>query len=268
MSDKLHSMRYAGSVNKGAIEWGFHNAKPGVTLRAVDEQVEWYIRHAGCKPAFKHYQPEGYASPFPSTACISPNDVVVHGIPGDYVLKAGDLVTIDVGTEHDGWFVDAARTRIIVSKTYTVAQNKLEKAEKLLQATESVLAVQLALVKDGCNFLQLIQAAEAEATKWGVAIMPQWGGHAIGEQVHLPPFIPNALDRTQSKIKQQMEERKYAREKLSAGQTICIEPVVTYGSTGIMIDDDGWTIRKDDGQLTAHTERCLLVTKDGYELLS
>lgn len=258
-------MRYAGKVNLAAIEWGFHHAQPGVTLAEIDVVMEKYIRDAGCRPAFKNYQPTGYPLPFPASVCISPNDVVVHGIPGDYVLQAGDLLTIDVGTEYQGWYVDAARTRLVPGKALL---DKITRGNKLIHATTEILEAQLSVVKDQCDFLSMVRAAEAEAMRQGVTIMPQWGGHGIADKVHLEPFIPSAIDRTKSKIKQQIEERQYARQKLTEGQTICIEPVVTFGKSDIIVDDDKWTIRQADGHLTAHTERCLLVTKDGYELLS
>jgi len=268
MNDKLDSMRYAGKVNVGAIERGFEVAQPGVTTREIDAAMESFIREAGCTPSFKDYQPDGYPSPFPATACISPNSVVVHGIPGDYVLEPGDLLTIDVGTEYNGWHVDAARTRVIPGDMNGVQKQRSYEASDLIEATEAILEAQLSVVKNECTFLQMILAAEAAAAKHEVIIMPQWGGHEIGKKVHLPPFIPSAIHRTASKIKQQIEEKQFSRQTLVTGQTICIEPVVTCGTNDIMIDEDGWTIRHTQHYLTAHTERCLLVTENGYELLS
>jgi len=259
MSDKLSSMRHAGKVNQDAIEHGFRLAIPGRSLKEVDEAMERWIRRAGCVPAFKGYQPEGYPLPFPATACISPNAVVVHGIPNDYVLQPGDLLTIDVGTEYNGYFVDAARSRVIPGK-------ESKDAQKLVDATEAILYAQLSVVKNDCTFLQMIGASEAEAVKWGVQIMPQWGGHGIAEQIHMDPFIPSALER--SPIRRKIEENRYAGQTLKTGQTICIEPVTTFGSCDIIIDEDQWTVRQAQGQLAAHSERCLLVTNDGYELLS
>jgi len=257
----LDSMRHAGRVNVSAIEWGFAKAVPGTTLREIDAEMEQYIRKAGCTPAFKDYQPAGAPSPFPASACISPNDVVVHGVPGDYVIQAGDLLTIDVGTEYNGWFVDAARSRVIPG-----AVN--EPATHLVKATELILEAQLNVIKNGCNLLELALVSEKVAKDLGVVIMPQWGGHSIGQQIHLDPFIPSSIDRSKSSTRQKIEESQYRRQILTTGQTICIEPVVTYENTVIMIDEDGWTIRKADKTLTAHTERCLVVTEDGYELLS
>ena len=270
MSDKLSSMRYAGRVNLAAINWGFHHAKPGKTLAEVDAVIEDYIRKAGCVPAFKNYQPEGYPLPFPATACISPNDVVVHGIPGDYVLENGDLLTIDVGTQHEGWFVDAARSRVIRSES-RMTRRQLDRcflAQKLVDATEAILEAQLSVIKNDCDFLTIVRAAEEEAAARGVTIMHQWGGHGIADRIHMDPFIPNALDRTKPLLTQNLEKRRLSQQKLTTGQTICVEPVTTFGSPDIIIDDDQWTIRQTEGKLAAHSERCLLVTEDGYELLS
>lgn len=255
-------MRYAGLVNQQAIEWGFEKARPGVKLSKIDEAIENVIRGRGCKPAFKGYQPDGYPVPFPACACISPNEVVVHGVPGDYILRDGDLLTIDVGSSYQGFFVDAARSRVIGD----VSQAK--QAVELVEATEAILAAQLSTVKNQCDFLTMVKAAEAEAIRRKVVIMPQWGGHGIADQIHMDPFIPSAVDRRKPALSQRIEERKLARQKLTTGQTICLEPVVTFGSADIIVDGDQWTVRKTDGLLAAHTERCILVTEDGYELLS
>lgn len=260
MGDKLDYMRYAGKVNRAAIEWGFHTAKPGVTLVDVDKAIEWYIRNAGCKPAFKGYQPTGFPSPFPACACISLNDVVVHGIPNHYVLKPSDLLTIDVGTEYEGWFVDAARTRIIAGTN--------ELGTRLIDATEDIMNAQLAVIKHDCDMLTLVEAAGRIARKHKVNILSEWGGHGISNKIHTEPFIPNALTEGKGHLFRAFEEQNLAKVKFVAGETYCIEPVTTFGSTDTFTDEDGWTIRKRDGQLAAHTERCLLVTKEGYELLS
>lgn len=259
-SDKLDCMRYAGKVNLSAIEWGFHTAKPGVSLLEVDKAIEWYITQAGCRPAFKRYQPVGFPSPFPACACISPNDVVVHGVPNHYVLKPGDLLTIDVGTEYQGWFVDAARTRIIAGTN--------ELGTRLINATEEIMNAQLAVVKDGCDMLTLIEAAGRTARKHKVKILPEWGGHGIGNKIHDEPFIPNAFNENLGHLARIFEEQNCQKIKFVAGETYCIEPVCTFGTTETFVDPDGWSIRKKDGQLAAHTERCILVTESGYELLS
>lgn len=268
MSDRLESMRYAGRINQQAIEHGFSIALPGVTLRTVNDAVEQFILENECKSAFKNYQPEGAQTPFPATACISPNAVVVHGIPGDYVLEPADLLTIDVGAEYNGWYVDSARSRVVPLPTTWNQIQQTKTAQYLIDATEAILNAQLDVIRDGCTFIQLVEVSEKTAIEYGITIMAQWGGHQIGNKVHLEPFIPVGIDRRQSRLKQSLDAKKYARQALREGQTICIEPVTTYGSSDITLDGDLWTVRKSDGLLAAHTERCLLVTKNGYELLS
>lgn len=270
VSYRLTSMRYAGRVNQEAIAYGFSVAVPGKTLRTVNDAIEAFIVEHDCRPAFKDYQPIGAKSPFPAAACISPNDVVVHGIPGDYVLQPADLLTIDVGAEYKGWYVDSARSSIIPCSTIA-SETELKKAKQgayLIEATDAILNAQLAIICHGCTLMELVDVSERVAKEYGITIMAQWGGHQIGDKIHMDPFIPSAIDRKQSYLKQMLDAKKYTRQQLLEGQTICIEPVTAFGTDVITIDADQWTVRKQDGLLAAHTERCLLVTKNGYELLS
>ncbi len=263
--DKLECMRYAGKVNQLAIEYGFRLAVPGTSLLKINSGIEEFILDMGCKPAFKNYHPVGSPVPFPATACLSPNDVVVHGLPNDYIIKPGDLLTVDVGCEYNGWYVDSARSRLIPCEN----AGRAIRVGKLITATEAILEAQLNIIKHNCTFLDLIRVSEKTAKLHDVLIMSRWGGHQIGNRIHIDPFIPSAIDRKQSPLKQGLEESKYGRQVLEAGQTICIEPVVTEGfDDTIIIEEDLWTIRKQDGLLAAHTERCLLVTETGYELIS
>jgi methionyl aminopeptidase len=270
MPDRIECMRYAGEVNHSAIKYGFSLAGPGITLLEINNAIEEYIIEHNCNPAFKNYQPLGAQSPFPFTACISPNDVVVHGIPDDYVLEPGDLLTIDVGCEYKGWFVDSARSSIIPCPM-GATDEQLKNAKQgayLIEATDAILNAQLAIIQDGCTFIELVTVSERVAQEYGIIILAQWGGHQIGNKVHLDPFIPSAIDRKQSALKQGLDAKKYTRQMLQENQTICIEPVTSYGSPDIILDDDLWTVRKRDGLLAAHTERTILVTVNGYEILS
>jgi len=260
--DKLKSMRYAGNVNKCAIVYGFEKALPGTTLLQINNCVEWYINAMKCKPAFKNYKPDFSETPYPATACISVNDVAVHGIPGSYVLQPGDLLTIDVGSEYNGWYVDSAMTRIVPGKTPS------KEVSNLLEATQQIMLAQLAVIKNDCSFYRLIEVSEKVASFYGVTILPQYGGHHIGNRVHIPPFVPNAINRTEGKIKQWHNENSYREQKFITGQTVCIEPVVTLGSIDVTTDPDGWTVRKLDGNPVAHIEHCLLITDEGNEILS
>lgn len=255
---KLDAMRFAGTVNKSAISWGSHHAKPGVTLKELDAIIEDYIVKTGCKPAFKGYRN------YPATACLSVNDVAVHGIPNEYKLRDGDLLTIDVGAICDGWYVDSARSFLIGTSKSSRSESRL----KLIEAAEMILEAELSVLSSGCTYMQLIDAADKKSSVLGVNIMPQWQGHHIGNTVHIEPSIPNTLPTTVGSTKLALLQRQYRNMTFKAGDTICLEPVVTFGTVETTIDPDGWTIRSRDGSDVAHTERCLLVTEQGYELLS
>lgn len=255
---KLDAMRFAGSVNRQAIQWGIHHAKPGVTLKELDAVIEDYIMKTGCKPAFKGYRN------FPATCCLSVNDVAVHGIPGDYRLENGDLLKIDVGAICDGWYVDSARSIVVGTGKHPKAESRL----KLIQATEMILEAELSVLSSGCSYMDLIDAADRKSAMLGVNIMPQWQGHHIGNTVHIEPSIPNTLPTHLGSTKVALLTRQYRNMTFKAGDTICLEPVVTFGTIETTIDPDGWTIRSRDGSDVAHTERCLLITEQGYEILS
>lgn len=272
--ERLDATRYAGKVNQLAIEHGHSIAKPGVTLLEIDAAIEKYIVDHKCSPVFKGYK--GY----PASSCLSPNDVVVHGIPNGYALKYGDLLTIDVGSEYHGWMVDSARTFVIKDADTQLTDPEkydVKWQERLIYAADVILDAELSVIKNGCSLLNILKAAESAAQQSfvpkslghkSINICFQWGGHQIGRQLHIDPFIPNAIDPALSSIKRWQLEREYDKYKLTAGQVICLEPVVTFGSTDIILDDDGWTVRSKDGSLVAHTERCLLVTETGHEILS
>lgn len=256
--DKLEAMRYAGKVNAHAIEMGFRYAITGTTLLDLNQVIEEYMRSHDCVPIFKGYHG------FPAAACLSPNDVVVHGVPSSYALKDGDILTIDIGCSHDGWCVDSARTRVmgLTQPGFFPFQ------ERLAAAAESVLEAEMSILRSGVNLLEIAKAAEARAIQLGVNIFPQFGGHSIGRALHEEPFIPNCIDGSLSSIKRWQLEREYEGYVLQAGQVICLEPVVTFGKTDIMVDGDGWTVRTRDGSLVAHSERCILITDNGHEILS
>jgi len=256
------SMEYAGKINLAAIELGFKAAIPGATLLDLSNEIEKFLLASNCTPAFKDYQPNGASSPFPGAVCLSPNDVVVHGVPNSYTLKDGDLLTIDLGTKYKDCFVDAARSRIIGDKSINPIANQL------IEATEAILEAQLKTVKHNSTFLQLVEAAENEALCHNVNIASKWGGHRIGEAIHIDPFVPNAINRDLSTMRQTLQRHLYDRQTFQAGNYYCIEPVVVRGTTDITIDEDGWTVRTKDGGWACHTERCLLITDNGYQIIS
>jgi methionyl aminopeptidase len=253
-------MFHAGQVNRKAIDYGFELCRPGTTLRQIDREIERFILKNNCRPAFKNYKPAGAASSYPATACISPNDVVVHGIPGDYVVQDGDLITIDVGTEYNGVFSDAAESKIIG----TVSADK----DKLVRASNDILAAELSVLCDGCSLLEVIEAAEFAAKEHGVYIMPDWCGHYIGEQVHMLPTLPNTIDKRVTRLLQQIQINTFKRTKFREGDTICLEPVVSLKPTDTILEEDQWTVRTFDGSPAAHAEKNILILKNGFEIIS
>jgi methionyl aminopeptidase len=256
-------MRIAGKVNLEAIQKGMEVAKPGVTLREIDAVIEDHIKDNFCQPSFKGYK--GY----PAASCISPNNVVVHGVPGDYELQTWDLVTIDVGTRHNGYTVDAARTFIVDGPMDDKLSDPSYYSKlTLLKAAEYILEGQLSVVKAGCSLEKIVDISEERVKGTAYNIMPQWLGHGIGEEIHMPPSIPSTWDRSKGELNVSLQKRISRNILLTEGQTICLEPVVTYGNCDIIMDEDGWTIRTTDNSLVAHTERCVIVTEDGYELLT
>lgn len=266
-SEKIDSMREAGRINREAIEYGFELAQPGLTLLELDQELECFIRNNDCEPAFKGY------NGFPFTACLSVNDVLVHGLPNSYIVQDGDILTIDIGSRKNGWCVDAADTLPIGE-----ASNE---AVGIIGMNKTVLSMQLDKVKDGVSLYEIASMSnilmdiyngppdrERVLGEKNIMILPQLGGHQIGKTIHEDPFIPAVLDKSLSKPRQQLQELDYKNTKLHAGQTICIEPVVKYGTADTILDADGWTIRSKDKELSSHVEKCILVTETGYEILS
>jgi methionyl aminopeptidase len=256
--NKLDAQRHAGRINLNAIEAGFHAAHAGVTLKEIDDIVEHTIIVGGCTPAFKGYHAPFANYPYPATACISVNDQVVHSIPGDYKLIAGDVLTIDVGTDYEGWKVDSARTRIVDEADSDNLENK-----KLVLDAWKVLLAQLDVVKVGCSLLDIMGAGMREAALCELNVFTQFGGHYIGKSVHEGSFIPHGMHPNT----EMSQVQSWAAHKLQEGDTICLEPIVGRGSTETVTEADEWTIRTADGSITIHQEHCLIVTGKGYEIL-
>jgi methionyl aminopeptidase len=255
--DKLEAMRYAGRVNRDAINYGFRMAVPGTTLLELDSYIEGYIRDHNCSPAFKGYRG------FPGTACLSINEVAVHGLPNGQIIREGDLLTIDVGSIHEDWYVDAAETRMVGAP----AKDAFDE-NHLLKVGRAALDAQIQTVRSGVSLLDLVRASENAVVNTGVNIIHLLTGHQIGSTVHEDPKIPAAIDPNLRSIQKQLCERQLDKIKLYEGQTICLEPVVTLGMPDIILDDDQWTCRTIDGALSAHFENCMIVTNTGCEILS
>lgn len=242
-----------GEVNKQAIETGFDFAEPGVTLLTIDQYVGGFIELEGYEPAFLDYHG------FPGNVCLSVNDQVVHGVGGDHVLANGDVLTIDCGTQHGDMIVDSADTRVI--GTPTSAQ------QTLMQNGQDILAACMSQVRDGVCLYDIMRAGYNLSLQRGVHIIPDYGGHTIEPGKLHGIFIPHAPEIRKDQLDQRRDIRHWRQTKLKAGQIICLEPIVTEEQTDIILESDGWTTRSANGKLSVHYEHCMLITKDGYEVI-
>lgn len=215
---------------------------PGITTAEIDGFVESFLAKRGAKPEQKGYRG------FPYATCASINEVVCHGFPGPQRLNAGDIVTIDMVVNKNGWLADSAWS-------YRVGDVNPE-ADRLLKTTEKALYAGIEVAKPGNRIGDIGYAVQRVAMEAGVGIVKPLIGHGIGRQMHEPPDVPN-FGRPRSGV------------KLLAGMVITIEPIFTLGETGAVLwDNDGWTIRSADGSLGAHYEHTLAITEDGPVILT
>ncbi len=215
--------------------------KPGVTTKFLDEEAGKFIESHGAKPSCLNY--EGY----PGNICVSVNDEVVHGIGSDRKLKNGDIVTLDICTYYKGYHSDSAWT-------YPVGTINKEK-ERLLHHTEKALYIGLSEVKEGAHLYNIGARISEYAKKQGLSVVRELVGHGVGKDLHEEPDVPNF--------------GKYNTGlKLVAGMVIAVEPMINAGKRFVGILDDEWTIVTQDGKPSAHFEHTVVVTKDGYEILT
>ncbi|GAA1887382.1 type I methionyl aminopeptidase [Williamsia serinedens] len=245
---ELDAMAAAGAVVGAALVAVRDAAKAGVSTLELDEVAESVIRGAGAVPSFKGYHG------FPGSICSSVNDVVVHGIPSaDVVLAEGDLVSIDCGAILDGWHGDSAWT-------FGVGELSAADAELSAATRESMEAGIAAMLPDN-RLTDVSHAIEAETRaaeqRYGrsFGIVSGYGGHGIGRQMHMDPFLPN-------------EGKPGRGPRLVVGSTLAIEPMLTLGTTETSVEADDWTITTDDGSRAAHWEHTVAVTEDGPRILT
>ncbi|MGM9878788.1 MAG: type I methionyl aminopeptidase [Bacilli bacterium] len=215
--------------------------KPGITTARLDELAEEFIRNHDATPSFKGY--EG----FPGSICTSVNEQVVHGIPGKLKLKEGDIISIDIGACYKGYHGDSAWT-------YPVGSISKDK-EYLLEHTKKSLEMGLAEVKPGNRIGDISSAIENYALDYGLGVVKELVGHGVGTSIHEDPDIPNFGEAGTG-------------PKLKKGMVLAIEPMLNLGSPNIVILDDNWTIETEDYSPSAHFEHTVVVTDDGYKILT
>ena len=223
--------------------------KPGVSTLELDNLARKLVAEAGDKSAFLNYQPRGAKRPYPAALCVSINDAIVHGVPNEnpQILKEGDIVSLDMGLIHKGLFTDSA---------ITVGVGKVdESAERLKADTKQALMEGIKAVKEGNYVRDISYAIERYVRPKRYGIVEELCGHGVGYKVHEDPFVPNYC----------LDDKG---EKLRAGMVIAIEPMLNEGSKHIILDDDGYTYRTQDGKRSAHFEHTVVVTKNGAEILT
>ena len=214
---------------------------PGVTTLELNRVAETFIRDNGAIPSFLGY--EG----FPAALCLSVNDVVVHGFPSNYVLKEGDIVSVDCGTLYKGYNGDSA---------YTFAVGEVDpETAKLLEVTKASLYEGIAAAVDGNRVGDIGHAVQSYAESFGFSVVRELEGHGIGTRMHEAPGVPNY-------------GRKGQGPKLRNGMTICIEPMINAGSKSVYLDKNGWAVRTADHKNAAHFELTVVVRKGHAEQLS
>lgn len=239
---QVEKMRASAKVTKEALELLEKHIKPGVTTAQLDKIAYDFITSKGARPNFLNY------NGFPGSICASVNDEVVHGIPsGRAVLRKGDIISIDMGAELDGWHSDAART-------FGVGEISAE-AQRLIDVTRESFFEGLKYLKHGAKLGDVSSAIQKYVESNGFGVVRDLVGHGIGTHLHEDPSVPNF-------------GKAGHGVRLAAGMTLAIEPMVTEGHYKVCVLDDDWTVVTEDGSLAAHYENTVLITKDGYEILT
>lgn len=222
--------------------------RPGISTKELDRLAEKLIREGGDEPAFLNYTPDGAKFPYPATLCVSVNNEVVHGIPTDKrILKNGDIVGLDLGLKHKGFFTDMAMT---------VPVGKIDKeAEKLIKVTKESLAKGIALAQNGGFVGDIGEAIENFVRPYGYGIIKILGGHGVGKKVHEDPYVPNY-------------GKGGTGPKLVSGMVLALEPMLNEGTDKVFLDNDGYTFKTKDGKRSAHFEHTILITENKAEILT
>lgn len=246
-AEDIEIIRECGRRLATTLEAVSRAVRPGVTTLELDTLARTIIEEAGDTPAFLHYKPDGAKVAFPATLCVSVNDQIVHGIPGDLVLKEGDVVGLDLGIKHRGYFTDSAVT-VAVGKTDSDSQ-------KLLNITKEALMAGIAKARAGARVGDIGAAIQAFADRYGYGIVRELGGHGVGYAVHELPYIPNYGEAGTG-------------EELRPGMVLAIEPMFMLGGDGIKLAPDKFTYVTQDGSQSAHFEHTILVKEGAPEILT
>lgn len=238
---EIDLMRSAGRIVAETLLLVEEKVRPGITTAEIDRIAEEFITKHGAKPSFKGL----YG--FPASLCISVNEQVVHGIPGGYVLKDGDIVSVDCGAYLNGFHGDAARTFAV--------GNVSEEANKLIKVTEQSFFKGIEYAKVGNRLTDISHGIQSYIEASGFAVVRDFVGHGIGRVVHEDPDVPNF-------------GKPGRGPKLVQGMALAIEPMVNLGSYKVKTLNDDWTVVTSDGSLSAHYENTIVILPDGPEILT
>ncbi len=238
---EIEIMRRSGKITSAVLSSLIRAAKPGMTLREIDRLAEKGIRDRGGIPTFKGYHG------FPASICASLNEIVVHGIPGDQVLKDGDILSIDIGTTFEKYVSDTAIT-------FGIGTISAE-AQRLLRVTQECLMRGIAAMQKGKRLSDIGHAVQLHAEAHGYGVVRALVGHGVGTKMHEEPQVPNWGDAGKGIV-------------LRPGLVLAVEPMITEGTFDVETLKDGWTVVTADGKLAAHFEHTIALTDDGPRILT
>ena len=238
---EIELMARAGAVVAGTLSLLEERLEPGITMKELDRIAEEYIRAHGGVPTSKGYKG------FPAATCISPNEMIVHGIPGNYAAKEGDIVSFDVGVTKDGLIADSAAT-------FPVGEISLE-AQRLIEVCEAALEAGIEAARIGATVNDISTAVQTVTEEGGFSVVRSLVGHGVGRSYHEDPQVPNFVT-------------SYVGPELRDGMTIAIEPMITAAGADVYIHDDEWSISTVDGSLAAHFEHTVAISTEGPRVLT
>jgi methionyl aminopeptidase len=238
---EIEAMARAGRVVADTLALLGESLRAGVTTRELDDVAEEYIRSQGGAPTFKGYHG------FPASICTSPNSMVVHGIPGDYRVEDGDLLSVDVGVTLAGFVADSAYTFSVGSIS--------DETQRLLDVGQAALESGISEARPGNHVGDISAAVQRTVEEAGFSVVKSLVGHGVGRSMHEEPQIPNWGEPGRGPL-------------LASGMTLAIEPMINAGSADVFVADDRWSISTDDGSLSAHFEHTVAVTDGGPRILT
>lgn len=244
---EIEKMRRAGLIVAEILETLEKMVCAGVTTSELDKVAEGIIAKSGGIPAFKGYKLDSGTIAYPACICASINEEVVHGIPSERKLEAGQIISVDVGVELDGYFGDAAATFMVEPVS--------DEVRKLVRVCKESLELSIKAIKPNCKLNDIARAIQNHAESNGFSVVRQFVGHGIGRNMHEEPQVPNYVT-PQSSF------------RLPEGLCIAIEPMVNAGASEVEVLPDGWTVVTRDRKLSAHFEHTVAITKNGAEVLT